>query len=64
MSGYMPRTDWITKAILVVIAAFLGILTSRQVFEPIPAVHAQAARFDHVTILATFLYKGRQGRCC
>ena len=58
----MPRTDWTTKAILIVIAVFLGMLASRQVFEPIPTVQAQAARFDHVTILATtFLYKGQQG---
>jgi len=58
----MPRTDLTTKVILVVIAVFLGILASRPFVEPMPAVHAQAARFDHVTILAsTFLYKGQQG---
>jgi hypothetical protein len=57
----MQRMDWTTKLIFWLIASFLGILASRSVFEPIPAVQAQAARFDHVTILATtFLYKGRQ----
>ena len=44
------------------IASFLGIIASRPFFEPMPAVQAQAARFDHVTILATtFVYKGRPG---
>ena len=58
----MPRNDLSTKAILLAIALFLGILALRPFLEPMPAVHAQPARFDHVTILATtFLYKGQQG---
>ena len=58
----MQRIDWTTKLILWLIALFLGIIASRPFFGPIPAVQAQAARFDHVTILAaTFLYKGQQG---
>ena len=58
----MQRVDWTTKLVLWLIAIFLGIIASRPFFDPIPAVQAQAARFDHVTILATtFLYKGRPG---
>ena len=58
----MQRTDWTTKLMFWLIASLLGIIASRPFFEPIPAVQAQAARFDHVTILATtFLYKGQQG---
>jgi hypothetical protein len=58
----MQRIDWSTKLVFWLIAAFLGIIASRAVIAPLPAVQAQAARFDHVTILATtFLYKGQQG---
>ena len=58
----MQRVDWTTKLVSWLIALFLGIIASRSLFEPMPAVQAQAARFDHVTILATtFLYKGQQG---
>ena len=58
----MQRIDWTTKLIFCLVVSFLGIIASRPFFEPIPAVQAQAARFDHVTILATtFLYRGQQG---
>jgi hypothetical protein len=58
----MPRSDLTIKAILLVIALFLGMIALRPFFDQVPAVYAQAARFDHVTILATtFLYKGQQG---
>ncbi len=58
----MRHSDGTTRLILLGIALFLGITALRPFFEPIPAVQAQASRFDHVTILATtFLYKGQQG---
>jgi hypothetical protein len=58
----MQQSHWTTKLIFLLIASFLGIIALRPFFEPMPAVQAQAARFDHVTILATtFLYKGQQG---
>jgi hypothetical protein len=58
----MKIRDWPATVLLAVIAAFLGIVAIRPYVEPLPPVYAQAARFDHVTILATtFLYKGQQG---
>ena len=58
----MQQSHWTTKLIFLLIASFLGIIASRPFFEPMPAVQAQAVRFDHVTILATtFIYKGRPG---
>ncbi len=58
----MRQSEWTTRLILLAIALFLGMTALRPFFEPIPAVQAQASRFDHVTILATtFLYKGQQG---
>jgi hypothetical protein len=58
----MGRPDWGLKAILVAIALFLGIIALRPLVHPAVEVQAQAARFDHVFIVATtFLYKGQQG---
>lgn len=58
----MHKPDRSLKAILMVIALFLGILALRPLFTPAISVQAQAARFDHVTIVsAMFLYKGQQG---
>ena len=58
----MDKPDRVLKAILATIALFLGIIALRPVFEPSIQAQAQAARFDHVFIVATtFLYKGGQG---
>jgi hypothetical protein len=58
----MRGSDGTTRLILLAIALFLGVIALRPFLEPMPAVQAQAARFDHVTILATtFLFKGQQG---
>jgi|ERR1051326_4317870 len=58
----MNRSDPSLKAILLTIALFLGIIALRPLFNPPTEVQAQAARFDHVFIVATtFLYKGQQG---
>ena len=58
----MRLTDWSTRMILLAIALLLGTIALRPYFDPMPAVQAQAARYDHVTILATtFLFKGQQG---
>ena len=58
----MQNSDWTTKAILLVIAVFLGILALRPVIHPADTVLAQPARFDHVMIASTsFLYKGFPG---
>jgi len=54
--------DTTLKVILLVIALFLGVIAIRPFFAPETTVLAQAARFDHVMIVATtFLYKGGQG---
>ena len=58
----MTRPDRTLKAILIAIALFLGIIALRPFFDPALKAQAQAARFDHVTIVsAVFLYKGQQG---
>jgi len=58
----MRKSDWTLKAILAVIALFLGIIALRPVVNPPDTVLAQSARFEHVFIAATtFLYKGQQG---
>jgi hypothetical protein len=58
----MMKTDWGLKAILLAIALFLGIIALRPLIDPAVEVQAQAAKFDHVFIVATtFLYKGQQG---
>ncbi|HTP31652.1 MAG TPA: hypothetical protein VMJ75_05725 [Candidatus Acidoferrales bacterium] len=57
----MAKPDWTLKTILLLIAAFLGMIALRPVIEP-AGVMAQSARFDHVVIVSPmFLYKGRQG---
>lgn len=56
------KPDVVLKVILLAIAVFLGAIALRAVFEPAINAHAQAARFDHVTIVSpVFLYKGQQG---
>jgi hypothetical protein len=51
-----------SRAALLAIAVFLGIIALQPFFAPPTKVQAQAARFDHVFIVATtFLYKGAQG---
>jgi hypothetical protein len=58
----MQNSDWTTKAILLLIAVFLGVLALRPVIQPSATVLAQPARFDHVMIASTsFLYKGFPG---
>jgi len=58
----MLRTDWSLKAILAIIAVFLGILALRPMVQPGATVLAQSARFEHVEIISpVFLYKGNQG---
>ncbi len=58
MHGY----DRTLKAILGVIALFLGMIAIRPLFEPAMSVQAQSARFDHIHIVsAGFPYKGQQG---
>jgi len=58
----MERPDRMLKAILMAIALFLGVIALRPLFAPPIQAQAQAARFDHVFIVATtFLYKGQQG---
>ncbi|HTS66557.1 MAG TPA: hypothetical protein VMH28_31255 [Candidatus Acidoferrales bacterium] len=58
----MIKTDWILRATLLAIALFLGIIAVRPLVEPSVRAQAQAARFDHVSIISpVFMYKGRQG---
>ena len=58
----MEKSDRFLKAMLLVIALFLGIIALRPLIEPAVQARAQAATYDHVTIVAaTFLYKGQQG---
>ena len=58
----MHRIDWTQRIVLVIIAVFLGMIALRPLVDPPQSALAQAARFDHVTILsAAFLYKGGQG---
>jgi hypothetical protein len=58
----MLKSDWILKAILMVIALFLGLIAIRPFFDPNASVLAQSAKFDHVFIVSTmFLYKGQMG---
>jgi hypothetical protein len=58
----MLKLDRSLKAILALIALFLGIIAMRPFLDPATTALAQPARFDHVFIAATtFLYKGQQG---
>jgi hypothetical protein len=58
----MWKADRTLKAILAIIAVFLGIIAMRPFFDPPTTALAQSARFDHVFIASTvFLYKGNQG---
>lgn len=58
----MQPSDRTLKAILMIIALFLGIIALRPFFNPPVDVRAQSAGFDHVQIItAGFLYKGQQG---
>jgi hypothetical protein len=58
----MPRIDATIKLTLAAIALFLGMIALRPYFEPLPVVHADVAKFDHVQIIsAVFLYQGQQG---
>jgi hypothetical protein len=58
----MAKSDWTLKAILALIALFLGLIAIRPLFDPATTVLAQAAKFDHVYIVSpVFLYKGQQG---
>ena len=58
----MNRVDAYLRVILLAIAFFLGIIAAHSLFEPATNAHAEAAQFDHVTIIsAVFLYKGEQG---
>jgi hypothetical protein len=58
----LMKAQWMTNAILLTIALFLGVIALRPVYAPDTIAQAQAARFDHVYIAASgFLYKGQQG---
>lgn len=58
----MLKTDWTLKAILAVIAVFLGMIALRPLADPSLKVSAQPARFDHVEIVApVFVYRGNTG---
>lgn len=58
----MHKPDRTLKAILSIIALFLGMIAVRPFFDPATKVLAQSSKFDHVFIVATtFLYKGAQG---
>jgi hypothetical protein len=49
-------------AMLFLIAVFLGIIALQPYVNPERTAHADAGRFDHVTIVAPmFLYRGGQG---
>ena len=51
-----------SKPALWLIAAFLGIIALRPLYNPAAAVSADASKFDHISIVApVFLYKGQQG---
>ena len=51
-----------SKPALWLIAVFLGIIALRPLYSPPATVSADAAKYDHVSILApVFLYKGQQG---
>ncbi len=57
-----PRTDVITRLILLAIAVFLGAIALHPIFAPHITAQAEGARFDHVVVVsAVFLYQGRQG---
>ncbi len=56
------RIDLSLRMILILIAAFLGMIAFRPFVAPTTVVQAQSAKFDHVFIVSTmFLYKGSQG---
>jgi hypothetical protein len=58
----MQKSDWILKAILLVIAIVTGLHALRPLADPPARVLAQPATYDHIFIASTaFLYKGQQG---
>ena len=58
----MLRTDWTLKAILLLIALFLGCIALRPLVDPPATVLAQGGKFDYVYVIsAGYLYKGSQG---
>jgi len=58
----MSNIDRSVKALLLLIAIFLGIIALRPLVNPDNKVMAQTAKFEHVQIVSPlFLYKGNQG---
>jgi hypothetical protein len=58
----MQPPDGTLKAILMIIALFLGMIAIRPFVDPAIHAAAQSARFDHVQLVSPmFLYKGQQG---
>jgi hypothetical protein len=58
----MHRLDRTSRAAILAIAVFLGVIALRPFFDPPVEALAQTARFDHVFIVsAMFLYNGKQG---
>ena len=60
-NALMKTNDWTLRALLSIIALFVGMIALRPYFEPGTSVLAQSHKFDHVELVSTaFLYKGRQ----
>jgi hypothetical protein len=58
----MINNDSKLRALLLAIVLLLAVIAFRPGVPMVPTVYAQAAQFDHVTIVApTFLYQGEQG---
>ena len=58
----MTNNDRTVKGLLLLIVLLLAVIALRPYVTPIETVHAQTARFDHVTVVsALFLHGGDRG---
>jgi len=58
----MVNNDWTLKSLLLLIVLLLGVIAFRVDPPTIETVHAQTAKFEHVTVVSPlFLYKGARG---
>ena len=56
------KSAFISRPALWLIAAFLGIIALRPLYQPEQRVAAESPKYDHINIVApVFLYKGQQG---
>lgn len=58
----MINNDWMLKSLLLLIVLLLGMIALQSYAPTIETVHAQTAKFDHVTVVSPlFLHKGERG---